>query len=76
MSKTEQIQERFYEPSEPIRTADKKRCYQCNGRFGLIRHTFALKQFCSKQCVDKYKTGTERKISRVKEWVDYFSRKP
>jgi hypothetical protein len=24
-----------------------ERCYQCNGPFGLIRHRFALKQFCS-----------------------------
>jgi hypothetical protein len=28
-----------------------KRCYLCNGPFGLIRHRFALKQFCSKQCL-------------------------
>ena len=36
-----------------------KRCYLCNGPFGLIRHRFALKQFCSKQCLDQYKGKIE-----------------
>ena len=29
----------------------KPRCEVCHGRFGLIRHRSASKQFCSKQCV-------------------------
>jgi hypothetical protein len=27
------------------------RCYQCHGRFGLIRHRYALRHFCTKECV-------------------------
>ena len=38
-----------------------RRCDTCNGRFGLIRHRFAQKQFCSKQCLDRYKSNTARK---------------
>jgi hypothetical protein len=32
----------------------KPRCETCNGCFGLIRHRFAHKQFCSKQCLEQY----------------------
>jgi hypothetical protein len=32
----------------------KPRCEICNGRFGLIRHRFARKQFCSKRCLERY----------------------
>ena len=42
-----------------------KRCYQCNGRFGLIRHRFALKQFCSKNCVIKYRANVERRRAPI-----------
>ena len=52
-----------------------KRCFQCNGRFGLIRYSHALKQFCSKRCVNKYKADTERKNSRIKEWRDFLAKK-
>jgi hypothetical protein len=30
----------------------KPRCETCNGSFGLIRHRFAHKQFCSNRCLD------------------------
>jgi hypothetical protein len=30
------------------------RCDHCAGKFGLIRHTRASKQFCSMRCVDAY----------------------
>jgi hypothetical protein len=43
-----------------------KCCFQCNGRFGLIRHTFGQKQFCSTQCLNRYKADIEQKISRSK----------
>ena len=69
-------QERFPEPLPTLRKADNKRCYHCNGRFGLIRHRFALKHFCSKRCLDGYKTTTERKISRIKEWAHILAQKP
>jgi hypothetical protein len=52
-----------------------KRCHQCNKPFGLVRQRFALKQFCSKQCVQKYQVDTERRVSRLKAWADFLSRK-
>ena len=51
-----------------------KRCYLCNGPFGLIRHRFALKQFCSKQCLDQYKGKIESHGSRSKQWIDFLTR--
>jgi hypothetical protein len=75
MSNTQEPQEWVPEILPSRREAEKVRCHQCNGRFGLIRHGFARKQFCTKACVDKYKTDTGRKISLIKEWRDYFARK-
>jgi hypothetical protein len=51
------------------------RCYQCNGRFGLVRRRLGLKQFCSTRCLSQYKTDIERTTSRIKEWKDFLSRK-
>ena len=53
-----------------------KRCYLCNGPFGLIRHRLALKQFCSKQCLDQYKGKIESHGSRSKQWIDFLTRSP
>jgi hypothetical protein len=65
------------DPGLPSKTqyVDVARCYQCHGHFGLVRSKFALKQFCSKACVENYKTDTERKISLIKEWRDYYAQK-
>jgi len=76
MSNAEEMQDHYPGQPPPFRTADRKRCYQCHGRFGLIRRKFALKQFCSNQCVDKYKNDAEHKGSRIKAWADFLSRKP
>jgi hypothetical protein len=70
-----QEQNRFPEPPPTLRKADNKRCHHCNGRFGLIRHRFALKHFCSKRCLDGYKTRTERRILRIKEWANILPQK-
>ena len=51
------------------------RCYQCNGRFGLIRCRLALKQFCSERCLNKYKTNMEIKMSRIKKWAEFLTRR-
>jgi hypothetical protein len=37
-----------------------RRCYQCNGRCGLVRHRLGLKQFCSTRCLDRYRADIER----------------
>jgi hypothetical protein len=42
-----------------------KHCYQCKGHFGLVRHKFASQQFCSKRCLDQYKSD----IRAANEWV-------
>jgi hypothetical protein len=52
-----------------------KRCFQCNGRFGLIRYRYGLKHFCSKRCVNTYKSDTERKIFRIKECTVFLAQK-
>ena len=49
-----------------------KRCLKCNGRFGLIRYRNGLKHLCSKRCLNTYKSDTERKISRIKEWTVFL----
>jgi hypothetical protein len=55
---------------EPLRSKVKPRCETCKGTFGLIRHRFAHKQFCSKQCLDEYLAkGTQR--SHFKQWIDF-----
>jgi hypothetical protein len=59
----------------PLGNAGIRRCYQCRGRFGLVRYRLAQKQFCSKQCMAKYKADNERKLSRIKTWADFFARK-
>jgi hypothetical protein len=50
-----------------------KRCNQCNGRFGLLRHRLALKQFCSKACLQRYKADAERTLSRTIAWVAFLA---
>jgi hypothetical protein len=74
MNNAKEKQEGFFEQSSKLKTADTKRCYQCNGGFGLIRRKYALKHFCSTRCLEKFK-DTERKISLIKEWRDYFAKK-
>jgi hypothetical protein len=51
------------------------RCYQCNGRFGLVRRQLGLKQFCSTRCLNQYKADIQRAETRIKEWTHYLSRK-
>ena len=48
------------------------RCAMCNGRFGLIRHRFAHKQFCSKSCLDHYLAMRKQKPFSTYQWTDFF----
>ena len=32
-----------------------KRCRQCGGKFGLVRHHDVRHSFCSRRCVDRFK---------------------
>jgi hypothetical protein len=52
-----------------------KRCEQCSERFGLVRHRLGLKQFCSKQCLKRYKADSEQTISRINAWIAFLSGK-
>jgi hypothetical protein len=61
-------------PSAPKKDRTR-RCYQCNGSFGLVRHRIGLKQFCSIRCLDQYKADIERTATRIKEWAHFLSRK-
>ena len=47
-----------------------KRCYQCDGQFGLIRHRFALKQFCSERCLVNYRAHKERRKAPSKHLTE------
>ena len=48
------------------------RCAICNGCFGLIRHRFAYKQFCSKQCLDYYLANRKQQLpASFKEWMEF-----
>jgi len=62
-------------PSSSKKGSLVKRCYHCNQRFGLIRHRFALKQFCSKQCLNDHRADVDRRLRRVTAWTDFLSRK-
>jgi hypothetical protein len=57
------------EPTIPKSTMrkTKARCETCNGGFGLVRHRYASKQFCSKQCLDSYLAKTKQQASSFKQ---------
>ena len=48
----------------------KPRCETCNGSFGLIRHRFAHKQFCSNRCLDQY-LAKKKQPSSLKQLIDF-----
>jgi hypothetical protein len=58
VSKTEEMQEHFPELPPIVRKVGTRRCYQCNGRFGLVRYELINKTFCSKRCFDKHTRQT------------------
>ena len=58
--------------SDQIKSRPKKpRCEICNGCFGLIRHRFAHKQFCSKRCLGQYLAVSKQRPSSLKQWLDF-----
>src|SRR3977135_4188479 len=62
MNNAEEMQNR-----SAIRERGTRRCYRCNGLFGLIRHRFGLRQFCSTSCLIKYRAEIEQTTTRIKE---------
>jgi hypothetical protein len=49
--------------TNPRPNKPKPRCEICNGCFGLIRHRFAHKQFCSNRCLDRYLANRKQQPS-------------
>jgi hypothetical protein len=74
MSNKEEKQERHIDLPPAINKPNIKRCYRCNGHFGLVRYRFAVKAFCSKRCLNEHKTDTERRTSRIKTWAAFLQK--
>jgi hypothetical protein len=49
----------------------KASCETCKGSFGLIRHRFAHKQFCSKQCLNQYLNNKKQRVIGFGQWIDF-----
>jgi hypothetical protein len=60
--------------SRPNGKPGVNRCQLCEGRFGLIRHRCALRQFCSKACLHEYQLERERTVTRIKQETDFLGR--
>ena len=51
-----------------------KRCHHCGGKFGLVRRSYALKQFCSSKCVDRHLKELEGKVIAARKlWLAYLA---
>jgi hypothetical protein len=48
----------------------KVRCEVCKGAFGLTRRRLEQKQFCSKQCLERYLAERTYRVSRFKQSID------
>jgi hypothetical protein len=57
-----------------VATINKPRCEVCKGPFGLTRHRFAHKQFCSKQCLERYLAERTYELSSFKQSIDLSRR--
>jgi hypothetical protein len=57
-----------------VATVNKARCEVCKGAFGLSRHRFAHKQFCSKQCLEWYQAERVHLASTSKRRIDLSRR--
>ncbi len=43
-----------------------KRCHPCMGRFGLARHYWSFKQFCSTFCLNRHKYELAQQVARLR----------
>jgi len=51
-----------------------KRCHHCERKFGLVRRSYALKQFCSSKCVDQHLKELEDKVVAARKiWLAYLA---
>lgn len=49
-----------------------KRCAQCGGPFGPIRHRRAGKQFCSARCVDDRAEMVRNAVAARARWLEFL----
>jgi hypothetical protein len=52
------------------------RCATCGGAFGLIRHRLALKQFCSKRCLEHYRANGKQETFKLVDLPKVSSSNP
>jgi hypothetical protein len=43
-----------------------KRCTHCLGKFGLVRHYWGFKQFCSKHCLNRHRYEVAQELARAR----------
>jgi hypothetical protein len=55
---------------KPVEEAMDNRCACCRGRFGLVRHRRAFRNFCSQRCVDRHDAWLLTQDRRNKSWSD------
>jgi hypothetical protein len=48
----------------------KKYCAYCRGKFGMVRHRWAFKAFCSRKCVDHHKAWLRAEAHKRRGWFD------
>jgi hypothetical protein len=49
-----------------------KRCAQCGGKFGLIRHRWYSRQFCSLRCRARFFNQLAKDRDKVRRWLDFL----
>jgi hypothetical protein len=49
-----------------------KRCAQCGGKFGLIRHRWYSRQFCSLRCRGRFLNQLAKDRDKVGRWLDFL----
>ena len=43
-----------------------KRCHQCGGKFGLVRHHYLHHPFCSRRCLERFRRPVVEEVLRHK----------
>lgn len=55
----------------------RKRCYFCNGRFGLIRYRYGIRQFCSntqgRRCKSRFIAEQVYNLQTQRRWFGWLS---
>jgi hypothetical protein len=53
-----------------------KRCFHCQGPFGLTRQVDGFKQFCTQRCKDAWKAEEAAKRTEYRSWLAAVARAP